>query len=104
MKKTATAAQVKEQFIMEIGMDAALERTRDALEKEWDIEQGTRLFLDILKQLSEQAAEEGVSLDSWTPLDKMAWAVKEAYIIGFLSGFEVTMKQNEMGYNALFGE
>ena len=103
MKKTATAKQVKDNFIVS-DMVEAMQKIREAQDKEWDMDRGSHLFLDILKQLSEQAAADGVSLEDWTPLDKMAWAVKEAYIIGFLKSFEIVMESNKMGYAALFGE
>lgn len=102
MERTATAAQIEEHFIITGDMTEAKQGIRDVQDKEWDQEKAADLIEAIFQQLEEQAASEGKSLETWGVLDRITWVVKEAYIIGFLQGFETTMEANKAGYNALF--
>lgn len=103
MEKTVTAAQVKEQFIVSDVKDA-MQKIREAQDKEWDMERAADLIVEIFKTLNRESERNGESIEGWNTFDKLTWAVKEAYIIGFLKSFEIVMQTNQMGYNALFGE
>lgn len=59
------------------------------------------LVLRIARDMDEKIKEAGAS---WGTMDRITWAVKEAFILGSLNMAETMMAVNDMGYNAIAGE
>lgn len=92
--KPLTLEAVKEQFCTE-DKQAALQRTMDRLESEWDTQKTAELVLKIGKRMEEEIKAAGVSFGR---VDRILWVVKEAFILGCLDMEEKMMIAADMVY------
>lgn len=102
--KTATAEQIKANFLVtEIDKLEARREIFDAIDKTWTQERAADMCIAIMKDLEETVKAEGGSLDDWTEVDRVTWAVKQAYCLGYCQGWATTMEAQEIGFIELFG-
>lgn len=99
-EKTLTLEAVKEQFCIADKRES-LEKIRQHLEDAWDIEEAAKLMVCIGEDMEKQIKENGLT---WTPVERILWAVREAFILGSLDTAEKFMAVADMGYEALAGE
>ena len=100
---TATAAQVRDNFLITGDKLEARRSIFDAVEQTMDIERSADMAIAIMKDLEETVKAEGGDFADWTPSDRVAWAVKQAYCLGYCQGWATTMEATEMGFIQLFG-
>jgi len=95
-----TLEAVKEKFCT---MDklATLKQIREQLDDVWDIDEAAKLTAQIGEQMEKGIEAAG---STWTPEERILWAVKEAFIIGSLDMAMKMMTVNDMGYEALAEE
>ena len=98
--KALTLEAVKEQFCITDKREA-LEKIGDSLASAWSIERAAELTAQIGEQMDKMCKDEGIT---FSPAQRIMWAVKEAYIRGCLSTAEKFMIAADMGYEALAGE
>ncbi len=98
--KTLTPEAVKEQFCTEDKREA-LEGIRENLETVWDIDKTMDLAVKLGARMEKETAAAGVT---WTPMERIAWVIKEAFILGSLDAVTNMMIANDLGYEALTGE
>lgn len=101
--KTVTEEQVRAQFCVH-DIKEALQQIKEMQEKEWTQETALDMMCEIIDALNEHARTNGESIDNWNFTDRLTWAIKEAYIGGFIRAFRIAFESNEMGICALFGE
>lgn len=95
--KSITLEAVKEQFCT-VDKQEALKMIREQLESVWNYEYAAELTANIGKQTNEAEATEGMTMSA---VDRLIWAVKEAFILGSLDMAMTMMSANDMGYQAL---
>lgn len=95
--KSITLEAVKEQFCVS-DKEEAMKMIRERLESVWDYERAAELTAKIGKQAEEAATAEGVTMPA---VDRLIWAIKEAFILGSLDMAETMMSANDMGYQDL---
>lgn len=100
IKKAVSLGAVKEQFCAE-DKTATLEAIRERLDELMDIDAAAEMLQDIGEDMEKQIKVNGLD---WSPIEKMLWAVKEAFIFGALDMAEKMMLVADMGYEALAGE
>lgn len=95
-KQTATADEVKHAFLSD-DMERDLNDIEDKISSLIDYPTST----DILAKACEAVPQE--DRDSMTPLDKMCFAVRYAYIIGYMQATKIVLQTNEYSFGELFG-
>lgn len=98
--KPLTLEAVREQFCI-ADKPEALKKMSEQLESVWDIDRAAELTHKITERMDMELKTEGAS---WTPMERILWTVKEAFILGCLDMAEKMMSVNDMGYEALTGE
>ena len=99
-EKTLTPEAVKNEFCA-ADKKEVLTKIRERLDDVWDIGKAADLLCTIGKEMDAHIKEEGLT---WTPGDRILWAVKEAFILGSLDMAAKLMIVNDMGYEALAGQ
>lgn len=100
IKKDVSLEAVKAQFCTE-DKSATLETIRERLDEVMNIELAAEMLQDIGEDMDKQIKANGLDL---SPIEKMLWAVKEAFIFGALDMAEKMMLVADMGYEALAEE
>ena len=101
---TVTAAQLYDSFLSELP-DEEREKLYDTWQEKFDINEAAELFATICNNLMEQAKQDQDAADaynSWSRLDKILWGIKESYISGVLTAFEIMATANRMSIDELF--
>lgn len=99
-KKAVFLEAVKEQFCAEDKI-ATLEAIRERLDELMDIDEAAEMLQYIAEDMDKQIKAHGLD---WSPMEKMLWVVKEAFIFGALDMAEKMMLVADIGYEALAGE
>ena len=101
--KIVTKKQVMEQFCAD-DLTTLLQHVREAEDSTWTPNDACEMILDIMDSLKQRCKETGENIDAWSPMDRIAWIVKEAFIAGMLHGCEIWVKYNQMGVEDLFSK
>lgn len=99
-EKVLTLEAVKEHFCTADKRES-LEAIRKRLDDALDIEWAAQLTIDIGEDMEKQIKENGLD---WTPVDRILWTAREAFILGCLDMASKFMIAADMGYEALAGE
>ena len=97
--KKLTLEAVKEQFCVDDRTEALTE-IRKRLDETMTIDEATELMCAIGNDMEEQISKIG---ETWAPIGRILWAVKEAYILGSLNMAEQILAANEAAYKDLAG-
>lgn len=100
MSRTVTLEDVAEQFCVQ-DKTKALHGIREQFDEMMDKDKATSMFIEIMEEMDKLASAEG---ETPSPLDRITWAVKEAYIYGCLNMAETFMTAADMGYECLAGK
>ena len=95
MKNTATAAEVREQFLI-TDIEEAASKLTETLNAELDYDASIDLLTEALESIPEE------ELKDLAPIDKMAWAARQCYLAGFIAAFKISAEAATQGYNVLF--
>lgn len=95
-----TLEAVKKQFCTDTPLDD-LKEIRKRLDETMTMDETAELMCVIGKDMEEQLSKEG---ETWAPIDRILWTVKEAYILGSLNMADIMMSANAAAYNDLAGE
>ena len=99
-EKTLTLEAVRAQFCAADKREV-LEKIRETLDEACDIDWAADFTISIGEQMGKALEAEGVT---FTPLERLMWAVKEAFILGSLDMATKMMIAADMGIEALVGE
>ena len=102
-KKTATVDQVRKNFLVITDKKEARRSIWDGIDSTWNEDNASELAIAIMKDLEETVKAEGGNIGDWDIVDRITWAVKQAYNLGFCRGWAVTAEANEMAFIDLFG-
>lgn len=100
---TYTIEQIEEQFKCDF-TDEERQKYAQSLRDRMDNAATAELFVNITEVVEEQAKRDPVeyaAYQQFTPLDKILFAVREAYIFGSVQALEMMTKANKMGIDAL---
>ena len=102
-RTTATAEQVKTYFLITEDKHEARANSWETVSNVCDQEKAAEIVTAIVDDLAKQAEENGVNLDEWTFFDRITWVARQAYIMGFVQGWAITMEAEEDCFIKLFG-
>ena len=103
MRITTTVENLKEQFATEFPENEK-QRIYETYANMIDYEKAADMLSDICDNMTknnEANPEDKAAFESWTPFDKMAWIVKEAFIAGVLQALDVSAAANAQGLQAI---
>lgn len=103
MSKTITAAQVRDNFLITGDKLEARRNIFNTISDSIDIDDAAGMMVSIMEDLDKTVKADGGNLDSWSPLDRLTWTVKQAFCLGFVRGWGVSMEAAEQGFISLFG-
>lgn len=98
--KKVTLDAVRKQFCANDPLDA-LKEIRKRLDETMTMDETAELMCAIGTDMEEQLSKEG---ESFSPIERILWTVKEAYILGSLRTAEIILAANAAAYNDLAGE
>ncbi len=101
--KRASAAQIKKHFLITEDKQEARSHILDMVDQQMDKDEASKLVESIIDDLTEQAKENNVNLKEWNMFDRVTWIARQAYTLGFVQGWAVTMEAEEQGFIHLFG-
>lgn len=100
---TVTAAQVRDNFLITGDKHEARQNIFDTISSNMDMEDAVEMIVSIMKDLTETVKADGGNLDDWSPLDRFTWTVKQAFCLGYIRGWGISMEAAEQGFISLFG-
>ena len=68
------------------------------------LDKAAEVIADICEDMTARADNDPVAkaaMDEWTPFERMAWIVKEAYVRAVLNTFECMARVNAIGVNTI---
>lgn len=96
MKTTATAAEIRKQFLVDDVTDATREIT-ETISAQLDYDASMELLMTIIESIKPEDAQAG------NQLDKLAWIARQSYIAGFVQSFKINAEALTQNYNDMFG-
>ena len=103
MKITTTLEELEQEIMTEFSG----ERRQQVFEQYQEImtlDKAAEVIADICEGMTAQADNDPVAkaaMDEWTPFERMAWIVKEAYVRAVLNTFECMAQVNAIGVNTI---
>lgn len=97
--KELTMETVKKQFCTD-DMLNTLKEIRKQLDETMTMDETAELMCAIGADMEEQLSKEG---ETFAPIDRILWTVKEAFILGSLNMAKTMLDANAAAYNDLAG-
>lgn len=93
MSSKELAAEAMREMFCAKDKAKTLGKIRESLEEALDMEAAEQLVVDIGEDMDKQLKENGLT---WTPGERILWAVREAFILGSLDMAQKTMVAIDM--------
>jgi|GEM_PF-5481699 len=100
---TYSIEEIEEIFSVEVN-DEALEEVADAFRKTCSPDDAVNLLGIIFEKMSKAAEEnedEKAALDAMSPLDKLGFAIREAFAAGAVEAYRILALENHDGIESL---
>lgn len=95
MRETATAAEVRANFIIE-DIDEAVKTLVETMSDQLDYDTSGELLEAAINTVTQEEA------DSADYYSKLAWIARQCFLMGFADAFRKSAEAARMGYNELF--
>ena len=95
MRETATAAEVRANFIIE-DIDEAVKTLVETMSDQLDYDTSGELLEAAINAVTQEEAD---SADFYS---KLAWIARQCFLMGFADAFRKSAEAARMGYNELF--
>lgn len=95
MRETATAAEVRANFIIE-DIDEAVSGIIEIMRKKLDYEASVELLNEAINTIPQ------MDMDTCSMLDKLACIARQCFLMGFADSFRKNAEAATMSYNDIF--
>lgn len=97
MKKAFTIEQIKERFLVKYSIEDKrdiADRIRNNMEQR-DAAEMLTAIIEATEAHGKQYPSEAAAMEEWTPIDRLLWNIKEAFVLGVIDGLEKAALANE---------